>query len=46
MVRVEEAADQEVGFEGAAMVRSPVKALQLGVCVHHPDVGGATVRSN
>jgi hypothetical protein len=38
MVRVEEAADQHVGFPGAAMVRSPVKALQVRFGRHERHV--------
>src|SRR5690349_3001126 len=40
-MRVEEAADQHVGFLGAAMVRPPVKALQVRVGWHDCHVGGS-----
>jgi hypothetical protein len=39
MVSVEETADQKVGFPGSAMMRSPVKALQLSVWVHGRNLG-------
>jgi len=34
MVRVEEAADQHVGFLGPAMVRSPMKAFEVRIGKH------------
>jgi hypothetical protein len=38
VVRIEEAADQQIGFLGAAMVRAPVQALQVRVGRHGPHV--------
>jgi hypothetical protein len=39
VVCIEKPADQQIRFEGAAMVRSPMEALQLSVGVHRRDVG-------
>jgi hypothetical protein len=39
MVRVEEPADEQIGFEGSAMVRSPAQALEFRVFVHGGHVG-------
>jgi hypothetical protein len=37
-MRIEKAADQKIGFLGAAMVRAPVEAFQVGVGKHAAHV--------
>ena len=38
VVRIEKAANQQVGFLGAAMMRSPMKAFEVRVGKHVGDV--------
>jgi hypothetical protein len=38
VMRIEKAADEKIGFLGAAMVRPPVEAFQVGVGKHAAHV--------